>query len=77
MGIPKYQDILILHLKGVSNMKVSQITKNSRTTVISAALECDRLGLQLSQVEKMTDRELKEALYPLTCVEKETIPDVE
>ena len=77
MGIPKYHDILLLHLKGVSNQKVSQITKSSRTTVIKAAQECDRLGLQLSQVEAMTDRELKGALYPQVVVERENTPDVE
>jgi len=77
MGIPKYQDILMLHLKGVSNVKVSQITKSSRTTVIRAVLECDKLGLKLSQVEKMTDKELKAALYPRAVAEKENIPDVE
>ena len=77
MGIPKYQDILRLHLKGVSNVKISQITKSSRTTVIRAVMECDLLGLQISQVEEMTDKELKAALYPRAIVEKDNIPDVE
>lgn len=47
-------------------------------SIIKQAQECDdMLGLQLSQVETMTDWELKDALYPQVVIERENTLDVE
>ena len=64
MAIPKYQDILSLHLKGVSNLKVAETCGCSRTTVIATIKAFKSLDLTSVQIESMTDLQLKQALYP-------------
>jgi len=77
MAIPKYQNILKLHLKGVSNLRIAKICNCSRTTVVGAVNECNKLELTLSQVEKMSDAQLKQTLYPHQEREQKNKPDVE
>ena len=76
MAIPKYQDILSLHLKGVSNLKIAKTCGCSRTTVISTIKAFKCLDLNSVQIETMTDLQLKEALYPKRVKEKGNVPDV-
>ena len=76
MAIPKYQDILSLHLKGVSNLKIADTCGCSRTTVISTIKAFKSLGLSSVQIESMTDLQLKEVLYPKRVQEKVSVLDV-
>ena len=77
MAIPKYQNILSLHLKGVSNLKIAETCGCSRTTVISAIKAFKSLDLNSTQIESMTDLQLKGALYPKQEKEKGNVPDVQ
>lgn len=77
MAIPKYQDILRLHLKAVKKSKIAKITGNSRTTVIAAINAFKQLNLSSDEINSMSDIQLKKVLYPKALEEKENLPDVQ
>ena len=64
MAVPKYRDILSLHLKNVSNVKIAEVCECSRTTVISVLKVFDQRPIDLEKIDSMTDVELKHYLYP-------------
>ena len=77
MAIPKYQDILRLYLKHVSNVKIAEVCGCSRTTVISAIQAFQRLDLTEDQIASMSDVQLKKALYPKKVEGRNHLPDVQ
>jgi len=76
MAIPKYQDILRLHLKDVSNVKIAEVCGCSRTTVISAIQAFQQLDLTEDHISAMSDIQLKRRLYPKKKEEKKNLPDM-
>ena len=59
-----YREILRLKNLGLKHSQIADSTAISRTTVISILQKASELSLNYQQVSEMTDRELKNALFP-------------
>lgn len=77
MAISKYQDILRLYVKDVSNVKIAEVYGCSRTTVISAIRAFQRSELTGDQLASMSDIQLGKAPYPKKSEEKKHLPNVQ
>ena len=59
-----YKEVLRLHGLGINNSQIAAALGCSRTTVIAVLKKAGEKGLAHPKVEKMSNRELGDVLFP-------------